>query len=159
MDVGREDVLSFTDAVVGGESSGMVWELLLFRLAIKLETLLVLDERSLTGDVESSPGTSRLCRAPTRRGCVSGELVWMGKRVAGGSLDRSRRWLRPFACGAGLLLRDRDAMALLRASMFARRLLSSVLMARMRDALVAAPPLGVWERVEARLSSPKISSL
>ena len=61
--------------------------------------------------------------------------------------------------GAGLPFRDFEAIARLRASVFARRLLSSVLMARTRGGLVAAPPLGVWESADARFSSPKISSL
>ena len=135
--------------------------LLLLMLLIRLLTLLGLDCRSVTGDVPSS-GTSRLALTAALRGWVSfiaGELVWIGNLVAGGSLDRSLRWDRPFEWGAGLLFRDFEAIARFRASMFARRLLSSVLIALMRAELEALPPLGVCESVDARLSSPKISSL
>ena len=99
------------------------------------------------------PGTSRLCRRGLRSFVMTGLLVWMGNRVSGPPLERSRRWPRP-GVGWGLLARLREAMARFRASMLARRLLSSVLMARSRPA-----PEVVWLRVLARFSSPKMASL
>ena len=113
------------------------------------------------GEDPSSPGTSKLALTAFLVGAsaIMGELVCIGNLVVGGSMDLSLRWLRPLACGAGLLFRDFETIALLRASVFARRLLSSVLMALMREALEALPPLGVCDNVEARFNSPKISSL
>ena len=91
-----------------------------------------------------SGGTSKLARTAPFLGSPVGGVVCIGKRVVGGSEERSRRWFRaPLACGAGLLFRDLDAIARFRASMLARRLLSSVLTARIRAALEALPPLGV----------------
>jgi hypothetical protein len=74
-------------------------------------------------------GTSRLARAAAReRSC--GLVTLMGKRVAAEApLERSRRCRAP---GAGLVARLRLTMARWRASIAARRLLSSVLMARGR---------------------------
>ena len=103
------------------------------------------------GGLLPSEGTSRLeCLAPPRLAKVAspprlGLLTWMGKRVTGGSTDLSRRWAegRPLAWGAGLLLRDLLAMARARASMLARRLLSSVEMARLRVGSGTLAPEGV----------------
>ena len=127
----------------------LMW--LLFRGALSFST---------TGEPAWLAGTSKLALKAAFR-CPSATvvgLVWIGNLVSAGPLDLSRRWLRPLAWGAGLLARDFEAMARLRASMLARRLLSSVLKARMRGA-EDAPPLEVWERVLARLSSPKMASL
>lgn len=100
-------------------------------------------------------GTSRLYRTGLRSAVG---LAEMGNRVDDGPVLLSLRW--PLACGAGLGARDREAMALLRASMFSRRCDSSVLIPRGRLSFAEAlPPLGVCERALARFSSPKMASL
>lgn len=91
------------------------------------------------GVTSFGPGTSRLCLRGLRSVAVTTGLllllfVWIGNRVSGPPVERSRRWLRLPGVGCGLLARLREAMARLRASMLARRLLSSVLMARGRPA-------------------------
>ena len=108
-------------------------------------------------------GASRAALPGTSRDVLMGfrslvGLVEIGNLVVEGPVLFSLRW--PLACGAGLGLREREAMALLRASMFSRRWDSSVEMPRMRPSFEAAfSPLGVCERALARLSSPKIASL
>jgi hypothetical protein len=114
---------------------------------------------SATGVLSRLPGTSRDWRAAARRsakdvglftppGVATGNLV-----VSGPPVERSRRWR---VVGAGLLARLFSLIAFWRASMAARRLLSSELTARGRgfDGLEARPRELDW-----RLSSPKIASL
>ena len=106
-----------------------------------------------------SPGTSRLWRMPRLWGSGTAVgLVWMGKRLSAPPVERSLRCARPFMVGdgAGLGARDLEAIARLRASMLARRLLSSVLGARGLGLLGA---ISEWFEELARFSSPKISSL
>ena len=95
----------------------------------------------------------RLCGSGTAVG-----LVWMGKRLSAPPVERSRRCARPFIVGdgAGLVARDLEAIARFRASMLARRLLSSVLGARGRGLPGATSE---WFAELARFSSPNISSL
>lgn len=95
-------------------------------------------------------GTSRL---PLVMVLLSVGLVTLiGNRlVSDAPLERSRRCLRG---GAGLWPRLRSTMARLRASMAARRLLSSVLMARGRLLVLPSP-----FALDCRFSSPKITSL
>lgn len=129
---------------------------------------------SAAGDPTVVPsGTSRLALtfAPLRWGspvAAGGLLVgWIGNLVSAGPAERSRRWpvLRPLLGGAGLAARDLDAIALLRASTLARRLLSSVLIALRRGAVSLAAPLppllaGLACACElARFNSPNIASL
>ncbi len=129
---------------------------------------------STTGDDPAPSGIPRLALAAPLR-CVSADaddggelLVWMGNLVSAGPADRSLLCARPLLGGAGLVARDFEAIARLRASMFTRRLLSSVLIARTRgiDDAPATVPAAValaaaeacaWEL--ARLSSPKMASL
>lgn len=89
-------------------------------------------------------------------------LVWIGKRVSGPPTDRSRRWPPARGLGAGLVARLRlpeafSSRALFRSSMLARRLLSSVLIARGRPA--TTPPMDPEWAVDMRLSSEKMGSL
>lgn len=114
----------------------------------------------------SGPGTSKLERLMAfklprllrwRSEAVVG-LVWMGKRVSGPPLLRSRRW--PRGPGAGLVARLREALAfssraLFRSSIKFFLLLSSVLIARGRFVVTEM----VWLRVDMRLSSVKMGSL
>jgi hypothetical protein len=104
------------------------------------------------GLASALPGTSSECRVgPWPRRSV-GLVVEMGKRVSGPPELRSRLWVR--GDGAGELARERLAMARLRSSMCALRLLSSVLMARGRP----APETECVSEL-ARFSSPNMASL
>lgn len=114
----------------------------------------------------SGPGTSKLERLIAfklprllrwRSEAVVG-LVWMGKRVSGPPLLRSRRW--PRGPGAGLVARLREALAfsskaLFRSSIRTFLLLSSVLIARGRFVVTEME----WLRVDMRLSSLKMAPL
>jgi hypothetical protein len=82
---------------------------------------------------ESLLGTSKLFRVV---GFLLSLETLIGNRPGSGPLERSRRCLRG---GAGLFARLRSMMARLRASMAARRLLSSVLIARGRGAVPTRP--------------------
>lgn len=79
--------------------------------------------------------TSRLLRTLVLRPPALGLPTFIGNRPFSGPLDRSRACLRAVA---GLLSRARFTIARCRASVAARRLLSSVLMVRGRP-LVARP--------------------
>jgi len=55
-----------------------------------VDGIFALDE-STTGEASLAPGTSRLCRKGLLSLVTTGLLVWMGNRVSGPPLERSRR--------------------------------------------------------------------
>lgn len=89
----------------------------------------------VAGDPVVPSGTSSPVLPPRR--CPSavadgGLVAWIGNLVSAGPAERSLLCppLLPLIWGAGLVALDLEAMARFRASVLARRLLSSVLMAR-----------------------------
>lgn len=107
-----------------------------------------IDGRSAAVTESRCPGTSRLSLVLLR--VTVGLPTLIGNRPFSGPLERSRRC---FWRGAGLCARLRSTIARCLLSMAARRLLSSVLIARVRP-LFEIPCALDW-----RFNSPKITSL